>query len=90
MPEAVAGHPLVVAFVEEPLPHFGVKAVEQVEQGGGVPAHHGSGEGKGLAAVLGQDAGGYALPGVLLLVFVLFVGDEQVEEAAHFLFDVPG
>ena len=64
--------------------------VEEVEDGRGVAAEEGPGQGEGLAANVGEDAGGDALGASSPLELMHLIAYEQVEEALHPVLHVVG
>ena len=81
--EAVPLYPAVLVGAPELGPDLRGEPVEQVEQRRRVPAHKCSAQAEGLAANVGEDAGGDALGRAPPLVLVNLVTDQQVEEALH-------
>ena len=59
-----------------------------MEERRAVAAHQRPGQAEGLAADVGEDAGGDPLGGTPPLVLVHLVPDQQVEEALHPVLDV--
>ena len=74
--EAVPVDPAAFLGAPELRPDLRAEPVEQVEERRAVAAHEGAAETEGLAAGVGEDAGGDALCGASALVLVHLVADE--------------
>ena len=88
--EAVPLYPAVLVRPSELRANLRREPVEKVEDGRGVAAEERPGEAEGLAAHVGEDAGGDALGAPSPLELVHLVAYEQVEEALHPVLDVVG
>ena len=88
--KAVPLYPAVLVGTPELRPDLRREPVEQVEDGRGVAAEERPGEAEGLAAHVGEDAGGDALGAPSTLELMDLVADQQVEEALHPVLDVVG
>ena len=88
--EAVALDPAALLPAPELPPDLRREPVEQVEERRGVAAHERAREAEGLAAGVGEDAGGDALGGAAALVLVDLVTHQQVEEAPQVVLHVVG
>ena len=64
--------------------------MEEVEERARVSAHERAREAEGLAAGVGEDAGGDALGGAAALVLVDLVADQEVEEAPQVVLHIVG
>ena len=88
--EAVPLYPAVLVGASELRANLRREPVEQVEDGRGVAAEEGPGQAEGLAAHVGEDAGGDALGRPSPLELMNLVAYQQVEEALHPVLDVVG
>ena len=79
--EAVPLNPAVLVGASEVRPDLRAEPVEQVKERTRIAAHQRPGQAEGLAADVGEDAGGDALGRAPALVLVHLIPDQQVEEA---------
>ena len=88
--EAVPLYPAVLVGAPELRANLRREPVEDVENRVRIAAEQGAGQAEGLAANVGEDAGGDALGRAATLVLMDLVSHQQVEEALHPVLDVVG